>query len=346
MLLVLALSCQSSASTLNRPGAEPSAAQAGSQAAAPVAAQPPRALQKITVAFVAPSEQFAIPWVAQETGIFAKHGFDADVPLVTGSPRLTQSLIAGDFDYALAGATALMRARMQGADPVILAATSNYSSQMLLVNPAAGIQRVSDLRGRTVGVAQYGSEADTFLRIALAKTGIAAEDVQILQTGGHPQTLAAMLSGNLDVGVLGSAIALAAEQAGMVRLADGQQLNVLAPTGTLATTRRYIERDRESVVRFMRAYVEAVHYFKTQRDETIKILQKYLIDLPESEVALVYDAIRDEYQPLPAPSEEAIEAVLERETDPAAKSLAPSDFIDLSILREIEQSGFLKTLYP
>src|SRR5581483_2820231 len=156
MLLVLALSCQSSASTLNRPGAEPSAAQAGSQAAAPVAAQPPRALQKITVAFVAPSEQFAIPWVAQETGIFAKHGFDADVPLVTGSPRLTQSLIAGDFDYALAGATALMRARMQGADPVILAATSNYSSQMLLVNPAAGIQRVSDLRGRTVGVAQYG----------------------------------------------------------------------------------------------------------------------------------------------------------------------------------------------
>jgi NitT/TauT family transport system substrate-binding protein len=338
-MLLLAAGCQPAGR-----GAEPTAAQ-GAAPAAPAAAATRQPLQKVSVAFVAPSEVFAIPWIAQETGIFARHGFDADIPLVTGSPRLTQSLIAGDFDYALVGATALMRARMQGADPVILAATTNYSSQMLLVHPGAGITRAADVRGRTIGVAQYGSEADTFLRITLAKTGIAAEDVQILQTGGHPQTLAAMLSGNLDVGVLGSAIALAAEQAGMVRLADGRQLNVLSPTGTLAATRRTIERDRESVVRFLRAYVEGIHFFKTQRDETIRILQKNLVDLPESEVALVWEAAREEYQPLPTPSEEAIQAALERETDPAARSFQPADFVDLSLLREIEESGFIRALY-
>ena len=131
----------------------------------------------------------------------------------------------------------------------------------------------------------------------------------------------------------------------MVRLADRRQLNVLSPTGTLAATRRTIERDRESVVRFLRAYVEGIHFFKTQRDETIRILQKNLVDLPESEVALVWESAREEYQPLPAPSEEAIQAVLERETDPAARSFQPVDFIDLSLLREIDESGFVRALY-
>src|SRR3954462_4955599 len=101
-MVLLALGCQPAGR-----GAEPTTAQ-GAAPAAPVAAATSRPLQKVSVAFVVPSEMFAIPWVAQETGIFARHGFDADIPLVTGSPRLTQSLIAGDFDYALVGATALM----------------------------------------------------------------------------------------------------------------------------------------------------------------------------------------------------------------------------------------------
>src|SRR3954462_15037555 len=86
------------------PAARPAApaAPAASQpsgAGAPGPAQPPpaaRAPQKITVAYVAPVESFSIPWIAKEAGIFAKHGFDADVMLLTGSPRLIQSLIAGD----------------------------------------------------------------------------------------------------------------------------------------------------------------------------------------------------------------------------------------------------------
>jgi ABC-type nitrate/sulfonate/bicarbonate transport system substrate-binding protein len=338
-IALVSLGCQPAGRATERPAAQ---GAAGPDAPAAPTGRP---LQKVSVAIVSPSELFAIPWIAQETGIFTRHGFDVDVPLVTGSPRLTQSLIAGDFDYVLVGVTALIRARMQGADPVILAATTNYSSQMLLVHPAAGIPRAADVRGRTIGVAQYGSEADTFLRIALAKTGVPVEDVQILQTGGHPQTLAAMVSGNLDVGVLGSAMALTAEQAGMVRLADARQLDVLSPSGTLAATRRTIERDRESVVRFLRAYVEGVHFFKTQRDETIRILQKNLGDLPTSEVALIWEAAREEYQPLPVPTEDALQAVLEREPEPAAKNFQPADFVDLSLLREIEQSGYLSTLY-
>jgi ABC-type nitrate/sulfonate/bicarbonate transport system substrate-binding protein len=339
---LLLLACQAPAP---REGQPPAAAV---PAAAPIAGQPapavpaaPALRQKVTVAYVAPVETFSIPWIAKEAGLFQKYGFDADVMLLTGSPRLVQSLIAGDFEYGLPGVTAIMRARMQGADPVILTAGTNYSNQAVLVPPQSRVQRLQDLQGKTVGVAQYGSESETFLQIALGKAGMHSDDVQVLQTGGHPQTLAALVSGNLEAGVLGSSMVLAAERTGAVRLADGQTLKVLSPGGTLATTRRLIDRDPEAVRRFLRAYVEGIHYFKTNREDTIRILQQYMGDLPPEEIDLIYQAARDEFASLPLPSEEAVQAVLDREEAPEARAFQPADFVDTSFLREIEQSGFL-----
>ena len=128
--------------------------------------------KKIVVAYVAASEQMIIPTLAQQTGIFHKHGLDAQVVLVSGSPRNVQSLIAGNFDFTMAGATPLVRSRINGADPAILAAIANYSTQKIIVAPQARIRKLDDLRGKIVGVTQYGSEGDTFLRIALKSAGL------------------------------------------------------------------------------------------------------------------------------------------------------------------------------
>lgn len=92
------------------------------------------AAEKIRVAYVSLSPTQSPPWIAKETGMFAKHGLDADVILLTGSPRLVQTLIAGDVDYAIVGATAAMRARMRGADVVVLATGTNVSSMKVLVS--------------------------------------------------------------------------------------------------------------------------------------------------------------------------------------------------------------------
>lgn|SRR3989338_1275120 len=119
-------------------------------------------------------------------------------------------------------------------------------------------------------------------------------------------------------------------------------MKILAPAGTLATTRRLIERDRDAVARFMRAYVEAMHYFGTNREGSIRIMQKYMRGITSSQAGFLYDEQKDLLGPLPLPSEEAIQAVLDREADPKAKSFKPRDFMDLSFLREIEQSGFIK----
>src|SRR5438874_1909346 len=110
--------------------AAPAASTAPSAASAPNVSAPaspaaptPAAVEKLNFAYVAPSEWMTIPWIAKESGIFAKHGFDVSLQLVGGTPRLVQSLIAGDFDYAIVGGTAVLQARLQNADTVILASS-------------------------------------------------------------------------------------------------------------------------------------------------------------------------------------------------------------------------------
>ena len=304
------------------------------------------AAEKIRVAFVSPSPTQSPPWIAKETGIFAKHGLDAEVILLTGSPRLVQSLIAGDVDYAIVGATATMRARMRGADVVILATATNVTNQKLLVSRKSGIRRLEDLKGRVVGVSQYGSEADAFARIVVGKAALRPDkDVAIIQLGGHPQVATALLAGKIEAGVIGGLALLTAQKSGAIVLTSGVELKAVAPSGTLAVTGRYVQRNRDSVMRFMRAFVEATHYFKTNRDGTVPILQKYLGGLSSEQARFLYDDFVELFEEVPVPNEKGLQAVLDRESDPKAKSFRPADFVDLSFLKEIDRSGLVDKIY-
>ena len=302
--------------------------------------------EKIRVAYVSLSPTQSPPWIAKETGMFAKHGLDADVILLTGSPRLVQTLIAGDVDYAIVGATAAMRARIRGADVVVLATGTNVSSMKLLVSRKSGIRQIEDLKGRTLGVSQYGSDADGFARIVVSKAGIRPDkDMAILQLGGHPQVAAALVAGGIEAGVIGGLASLTAQKSGALVLASGATINAVAMSGTLATTRQYIQRNRDSVRRFMRAYVEGFHYFKTNREGTIPILQKYMGGLQSEQARFVYDEVADLFEELPVPREKAFQEALARESDPKAKGFKPADFVDLSFLKELDPGGLVEKLY-
>ena len=304
------------------------------------------AADKLRVAYVAPSVSLSLPWLAKESGIFAKHDLAAEILLITGSPRLVQSLIAGDVDVAFAGVTALTRARVRGAEVAILGASANLSSQKLLVGRNSKIRRLEDLKGAIIGVSQYGSEADTFARNALATAGLKPDkDVTFLQLGGHPQVAAAMVAGKLEAGALAGLPALTVERTGGRLLSSAVDLKILSPSGTFATTRGYILRQRSVVERLMRSFVEAIHFLKTNRAGSITLLQKFFGGLSAEESAYLYDEQADLLERLPAPNEKALQAVLERETDPKTKSFVAADFVDASFFREIEKSGLIEQLY-
>jgi len=299
---------------------------------------PATAAEKIRVAIVSPSPNLALPCIAKDTGLFAKHGVDAEVILLTGSPRLIQSLIAGDIDYAVVGASATICARMRGGDVVIIAATTNASSQKVIVGKNSGIRRLEDLKGRVIGVSQYGSEADAFARFALAKTGLKPEkDVTILQLGGHPQVAAALVAGKIEAGILGGLAFMTAQKSGAVTLASAKDLNMVTLGAVLAATGSNLQRNRDGVITIVRAFSEAAKYFKSNRDGTVPILQKYMGGISSENARFLYDENVDLIEELPVPTEKGLQGILDRESDPKAKSFKPADFVDLSFLRGINR---------
>ena len=126
---------------------------------------------------------------------------------------------------------------------------------------------------------------------------------------------------------------------------NAKELKLPGIGATLNVTRRFIARDREGIMRFLRAYIEGLHYFRTNREGSIKALQKFFRGATVEQVAYIYDDQKEVMDALPIPTDEAIQGELDRETDPKAKSFKPADFMDLSFLREIEKSGFITELY-
>jgi ABC-type nitrate/sulfonate/bicarbonate transport system substrate-binding protein len=241
------------------------------------------------------------------------------------------------------GATPAIRARMGGADAVILASLSSVSNMKLMVHPKSGIKRITDLKGKVLGVSQYGSEADVVARIMISQGGLGPRDVNILQLGGHSQAAQALIAGKLDAAILGVQGLIVADKAGARVLVTAQEFNIFAPNGTLMATRSYIQRNRDAVMPFMRGFVEAVHFFKTQREKSVAIMTKYMGGFSPEVLSLLHADQTEDFQPLPIPQRDAIQAVLDRETDPKAKSFKPEEFMDASFLQEIERSGFRRT---
>jgi ABC-type nitrate/sulfonate/bicarbonate transport system substrate-binding protein len=237
-----------------------------------------------------------------------------------------------------------VRARTQGADVVILSSLSGYSSQRVLLKPDSTVQTFNDIRGKTIGVTQYGSAGDSFIRGALKKSGIKESEVTILQMGGTPGVSQALEAGRIEVGVLGESGALLVfrGKARFLKGASSKEFGFHALDAPLGTTERKIKADRGSVLRFVQAYVEAIHYFKTNRAGTIKILQKYMAGLSEEHVALWYDDYREGLVSLPYPDDNGLRAELDLINVPRSQSLA--SYVNKSFLDEIKKSGFVERL--
>src|SRR5229473_6311087 len=171
------------------PPAAPAPNAAGDERAASQAA--PRPLERVRIAYGAPSAAFAAPWLAKDAGLFEKYGLDAEITYIASGPTLLQAMIAGEIDFGELAAPASMNAYLEGGEVVWIAEAVNRPVLLLIARPE--IARVEELRGRTVGVTRIGTTTHTFTKIALRSVGMDPEaGVQILQTGGTPETVAAL----------------------------------------------------------------------------------------------------------------------------------------------------------
>lgn len=301
--------------------------------------------EKWTLAHVAVNPSQGIFWVAKDSGILTKYGFTADIVLVPGTPRTVQALIAGDLDYAVAGSPAALRARMQGADVVMLAGLSSYPSQRVFVRKDSTIQNLNELKGKLIGVTQFGSAGDTFFRSALKKVALKDSDVTVLQMGGTPGVAQALEAGRIEVCVLGESGMMLVFRglARPLKGASARELGFKGVDGPLSTTERKIRADRGAVLRMVQAYAESIHYVKTNKAGSIRIFQKYMRGLSEENIGVWLDDFREGLRPVPYPDEEALRAELDQIGAP--KSQSPAAFLNTTFLDELKKNGFFDKLY-
>jgi ABC-type nitrate/sulfonate/bicarbonate transport system substrate-binding protein len=185
-------------------------------------------------------------------------------------------------------------------------------------------------------------------RLILQKFGLIPDkDVTLLQIGGTSTRLAALSKGTVDSTILTPEFFLVAKKAGFTILVDPTQYKIDFPQLEVITTRSFLKARPDVATRYMRAIIEGIHNYKQDREGSIRALSKYLRINDRETLEEVYRIYYEIYPAIPYPSPAAIQTQLTwmAERDPRAKAAKPEQFIDPSVLREIEKTGFVRKLY-
>jgi ABC-type nitrate/sulfonate/bicarbonate transport system substrate-binding protein len=329
--------------------AAPAASAAGGggpavASAAPTAAAAAPAPARIRIVYTAVSGSIWPLWIAQDAGLLAKHGIEADLEYVASSTTAMQAMLSGEVALIPSiSAPTVVQAVLAGSDAVIVGATNNTVIFYLMATPE--IREVGDLRGKRLGITRLGASTDAAARFALNKWGLRPdEDVAIIQMGGVPEILAGMQAGAVQAGVLSSPTNLHARQAGYHELADLGTIGLDYPQTAIGTTRSFLRGNEDVVRRYLRATVEAVHLMKTDPERSKAIFGKWTETTDPAMLEGAYRAYVDKTESVPYIKPAAMQlAVAEvAQTDPRAASAKLEDFMDNRYVEELESSGFVR----
>jgi ABC-type nitrate/sulfonate/bicarbonate transport system substrate-binding protein len=254
--------------------------------------------------------------------------------------------VAGETPIVHAGASAVITSNLAGSGTVLIAGSVNRFPYVLFVTDQ--IKRVEDLKGKKFGVSRIGSADNAAAVTVLDKLGVKESDVTYVQAGSIPARLAAMQTNALQATLLQAPETLKAKEIGLRALLDFTKLDVEWQQNGVAVTRDYIKKKPDTIRRFMRAYVEGIHYNLTNPKGAQKILQRYLAIKDEKSIEEAYNEIVVKLtRRVPYPTEPGIQIFLDqlKIKNPKAAQAKPSDFTDVSFLKELESSGYIDKLY-
>jgi NitT/TauT family transport system substrate-binding protein len=286
------------------------------------------------------------PWIAQEAGLFKK--YDLDIPLVfvtPGAPAVA-AILSGDSEVAVIGAASITRPFVQGnKDPVLIGGIKSLLTHSIIAKP--DIKRPEQLKGKRIGVSRIGSNPHYFAEQALRRYGLESRDVNYIQAGGAPETLATLVAQGIDAAVLTVPTDAQALKLGYHYVIYGPDLRIAYAATTLTTRRSIIAKRAPVIGRFMRCMAEAAKIMHTDREYTYKVLGKYLRIDDRKLLEASYNVEIKALEPRLAIKLEGLQSTLEEiaPTDPRAKNVKPQEMVDTRYLDEMEKSGFMDQLW-
>ena len=312
-----------------------------------LAVRPVSAADKLIGFHSARTMSQAMPWIAEEAGLFRKYDLEFQLVYISSAPLVTAALLGGDAQIAISGGEAIIRAVTQGAtDLVFIASAKNTLTHSIMARP--DIKRPEDLKGKKLGLSRLGSNSHYFVVQALRQNGMAPADVTFIQTGGQVENLAALLTGNVDAATMtGPSGGTRAAAQGFRYVVYGPDLKIPFAAATLITKRSVLNARGPVIEKFVRVNAEAMKLMFTDKELTYKVLAKQLrindrkiLDSAYDEEIKVMES-RLEFQ------NEAFQAIIDEtaKVDARAKKLKPQDLVDRRYLDALNKAGFFDKLW-
>jgi NitT/TauT family transport system substrate-binding protein len=305
------------------------------------------AVEKLTGLHSARTMSQSLPWIAQEAGLFRKYDLDFQLVYISSASMVTAAMLSGDGAVAISGGEAIIRTFAHGAgDFVFIAGFKNSLTHSILAKPE--IKGIESLKGKKLGLTRLGSNSHYFVLQVLRQRGLDPKEVNLIQTGGQVENLAALLSGAVDAATMtGPAGGTKAVAQGFHYLVYGPDLRIPFVAASLVT-RRSVIRTRPNVLeKFVRAMAEAMKIIFTDKELTYKVLAKELRINDRKILDAAYDEEIKVMEPRLEFKAEAFQAIIDEvaKVDPRAKKVRPTDLIDQRYLNDLEKSGFFKALW-
>jgi NitT/TauT family transport system substrate-binding protein len=302
------------------------------------------AAERIHASYAAPNASQSPLWAAQARGYFAKYGLEVDLLYISSGSLNVQALVGNTVQFA-AGGPAALEARLRGPKLLTIANPLNVLASNLTTAP--DVKSIADLKGRIGGISRFGSSTHQGLRYLFRTNGLSVEnDLKMLQLGGDSSRLAALKAGKIQYTFLGAAASEQARSQGLKVLATAQQMNIPFPWTSVVVNEPWLEVNRDTAYRYVKAVTEAIHFMKRNRAESEKMIAKYMrIDDPRL-ASVEYDFNVGLFPDLPYPTLEGMKLILENlaaETPEFARH-KPEEFADGSLVERLKRERFLESL--
>jgi NitT/TauT family transport system substrate-binding protein len=301
---------------------------------------------RVRAAYSAMSGSMAWVWAAKEGGYFDKHGLKLDLIYIGGTAQLFQSMLAGEIGFGIGGGPSIINANIQRKSIVPIAGTLNRMIMKIMATPQ--IKTAADIRGKRIAVTRFGTSTDFAARLFLKSWGLSAEkDAVILQVGSVPNVLASLQSGASQAGALSPPAHLQAEKMGFAELMDLSKGDIYYPFTYVAVSAGFLERNKNLIKPFLAASVEGIHRFKTDKPFAKKLVAKYLRINDDTVLEETHQLFSELFERVPFVKREGMVSLAQilAEKDPKIEAFKVDSIIEDVYVRELESSGFIKTLY-
>jgi len=314
-----------------------------------VAAQEKK-LEPLVVSYASVSGSRAPLWIAKEMGLFEKYGLDGKPIFVPAGYPSVSALISGDVQFIATGGSVVAAASAQGA-PIVMVATLGSIGYKLIAHPS--ISSIEGLRGKVIGGLRPGTTTDFVLLRILNKLGLVpGKDVTILPTGlsRSDERLLLMFQGKIQatIGTVDNVAQLELKGLKMNLLADPRELGIPTPASDISTTRQFLASHRNRAKAFMRAFCEAIWLGRNDKEVAFRVFRKYLrLNEPKLLESMHRSYLLTSIPVKPYPIEDAIQADIDDLSSSITelKGKKASDFMDKSLLNELESEGFFARLH-